>query len=344
MRDKIIKRIERVTSAKRNFNDTKLITDIVNKQLEEMQKYTTLKNMNDNEKYRDSYSYFLYDDFKEMRIGFKKLFDLCMIYNISMFDYLEIEVLQNNFYTQMLKKVGLVDNKIEFASVDTILEVVSENLTLHLISEHNEDDEDILPIELIKQILDTTCKVAKTELTDISNEYNTPREFEFNEQEVKEDLEAFFINLKDTISNKRAMAKREKSYLEKIIKNKLSYSREHKMFYCKRLKEGVSLGYSQRAFLFGVDKNKAIRELKKTIKILENFKDKKESEVLQKISIKLIELIKLKKHKEKIAYKTIAKKLNMTVNEARNFTKTAVNLNDKSFIKFYETPSIDIIS
>ena len=341
-RFKIISTLENETDKQRELT-IMLISNFINntnKKIEkevDKNKNIALKNIE-----KPLYEYFIMNDNVEINKGIDKLFKLCMIYKISMFEYLvkEIELYEMQT-TAIIKALKTVEENNIFVSIleeqikdNVIFEVVGENLFKNLMDEDNEIDSFLeIPDKIRDLILETTFKMATDKLSHQDIKINN---CSYNFDSVKDDLNAHLNILKDKFYNKRSVAKIKNSYLKRIALDEIEFSEKYNAPYLKNYQDGLAIGYSERAFLIGVDKNKAIRELENKIKILSDYQIE-ESKYLIKNTLKLIELTKQQKHKDKIPFKTIGKKLDMTTNEAKNFMRGIIsnNFSDKSFKELY---------
>jgi hypothetical protein len=282
--------------------------------------------------YKGFYESFLFNDFEINEKGFNELNHFCKIHNVSAFGYIEMELI----YVEMLHNLVTKTNNSSIKKVakqKDIFKIVIENLEKYLTDEDRQIREFMeFSEQQIEKLIDTSFEVAKDNL----NQEPKIQIANYKKYEnATEDLENHINIIKSKLKNKRVTAKIKDSYLKKIILDDMEYSKKYNYFYFKNYTDGLILGYSQRAFLFGVDKDKAIRELENNIKSLANYGG--DGLRLIEDTNKLIDLIKQKKHKEKIAFKTIAKKLSMTTNEAMNFTKAliAISIYSYSFKKYY---------
>jgi len=289
------------------------------------------------------YEYFIYSDFQENYKGLDKLFDLCFMYDISAIEYLRLEIfMYQNAFKALDKglKLHLMDKN--HISTEDLFLIVEENY-INIVTDERTEIEDFKHFDdnLKINILNITFKEAQKDI--INNKFFkniTLKSVLYNyslNDDLIDDMRHHLDMIKSKLTNKKVLAKVENSYLSKIVLDSLEYSEEYKGFYFKNYKDGISLGYSERAFLLSVDKDKAIRELEAKIEMLKSY-NLKESETLINMTLDLINLVKQKKHNEKIPFKTIGKKLNMNVNEAKNFIKALTNLsfNNKTFTNFYE--------
>ena len=284
------------------------------------------------------FEYFLNDDFEENNKGFEKLLELSMIYKFSMMSYLLSEIALSMVLLDTLFKDNIIKNNINLISHNELNELIEFNFMNHITSERTQIYDFInIPSDIKELLLDTTFKVAQDNIKQQEIKIKNCRYIS-----IQDDLTSHLENIKAKMLNKRVLAKLEKSYLAKIALDSFSFSEKYNSFYLKEYSEGISQGYSERSFLLGVDKEKAIRELNLKITILQDYKNKESLLLIEKTQ-KLIELAKQKKHKDKIPFKTIAKRLKMSANEAKNFTKHLMSANDfssfneNSYKTYYET-------
>lgn len=326
-----ITRAEEISKINYDNNNIRIISKLINYDIQKMQD-------NCNEDFKPYYEYFITDDLKEIHSGFGELSEMCYLYKINIFTFLRYEI---GFYqaikeafTSLIKKEGQTEIKEVFITDEELYELVISNLTLYIESDNTQIDLFLETSDYFKKVLfETTLKVASDEIQE-----QKIKVINYNYYDVRDDLSQHINEIQSKFKNKRTMAKFKTSYLSKFALDEIAISEKYNMPYLKNYKDGLAIGYSQRAFLMGVDKQKAIRELETKIKILEDY-DSVESKILIQRTKELLTLTKQKKHKDKMPFKTIGKKLNMTTGEARNLLKSIIStkINDKSFNNFYTT-------
>jgi hypothetical protein len=148
------------------------------------------------------------------------------------------------------------------------------------------------------------------------------------EKNIHNDL---FVN-----SKKFTKLNEHNHYFHKLPLSNIEVDFKNGKAYFIDLANGLLKGYSSKGVLLSVDKASTIRLLKTKIKHLQDFNNQ-ESDILIQICNTLITFIESKKYSNMIPFKSVAKELNITKNEAKNYAKKILtSLNDKTFLNNYE--------
>jgi len=327
MVQKYLKKIERVlllenTTSSKDYLAMKIITKNYNNEI------------------KPYHEYFLYKD-DGLKDGFDKLLDLCMVYDLSIFAFLQLEIkireIENEAMIKAFKKSKNTALKLfleQQKDISILYDIIGSNIFEYLGSEDVAIEYFLdMPQNIINSILDTTAKVACDELK--KQDINL-KKCSYDFDDAKEEIKANINILKAKFSNKKSLTKIKTSFLRKIVLDDFAYSKKYNALYFDNYQKGLSIGYSNRAFLMGVDKTKALRELKMKLKILEDYPLEDGSKLI-KTTKELIKLTEQKKHKDKIPFKTIGKKLNMKATEVRNLIRgiSTIEFSNNSFDKLY---------
>jgi len=200
-----------------------------------------------------------------------------------------------------------------------------------------------IPQSIKRKMLKTTFQIAEEEIkngTTSTLKIDLSKHMKDMTNSVLDDLMQNYNNILGVIDNKKSYAKlfteNNRHFLHNLTYSGFEYSEKHNSFYFADLKDGLALGYTTKAFLLGIDKAKAIRELRHKIQVLESYHTN-ESKSLINYTESLIELIEQQKYADQIPFKAIGKALNMTKNEAKNYAKKVLHsVNNDVFYRLYD--------
>ena len=156
-------------------------------------------------------------------------------------------------------------------------------------------------------------------------------QYKINQLEVIENLEYERITFRDLISNnmKRSKLLGKNHFLSHLVNDDIEITDDYNIVF-KGHTESLTIGYTSKAILLSIDKDIVIRELKTKIKILTDFRQT-QSDILIESSKTLIEFAETKRYANYIPFKIIAKRMNLTKNTAKNYAKSLIKINEKSF-------------
>lgn len=182
--------------------------------------------------------------------------------------------------------------------------------------------------EILDNSNDETIKRINNKINDISLPLN---QYKINQLEVIENLEYERITFRDLISNnmKRSKLLGKNHFLSHLVNDDIEITDDYNIVF-KGHTESLTIGYTSKAILLSIDKDIVIRELKTKIKILTDFRQT-ESDILIEYSKTLIEFAETKRYANYIPFKIIAKRMNLTKNTAKNYAKSLIKINEKSF-------------
>ena len=301
-------------------------------------KFSNMDRQRSNKPY---YEYFIYQDYKDNKKGLEKLFDLCMLYDLNFLAFIDAQLFIDNLEIKVIIKAfkesdeffeGL-ENQTSQEFQENLRNVIKDNINNFFSNPDWAVEEFKNHPKFNQNILKNTFREAIKELKEngFKPHINMPYDFDLDIDAIKQHENI----LMGKFTNKKTLAKMNTSYLSKIALDDFGVSEDFNTIYFKNLKDGIVQGYSERAFLIGIDKNKTLKDLQNRLKQLKDY-DIKEAQTLINYTSNLIELVKQKRHKDKIPFKVIGKKLGMTTSEAKNYCKQLFNVNEKSFENFYK--------
>lgn len=249
-------------------------------------------------------------------------------FNEAMKDYRELIVSED--YLSFLD-----DDKAQYA-FDTMNENFVSSLKYVLDNHRPEIDSKIFK-HLLNNSFDVAYENVKHELDNISlplSQYNIDKNNILDELEIhKTDVLSIFDNPKQyTKINQQLHFLNPLQYDNWVKSNDGRYVLEG---YTK----GLTIGYKDKAILVSLDKHIVTRELRTKIKHLKDF-DTDESKVLINLCNCLIDFIQQKRYANTIPFKALAKEMNMSKNQAKNYAKRLFSINEKSFLNNFENISL----
>ena len=233
-------------------------------------------------------------------------------------------------------KTAILEDNFSDKLKHMILLLLSKVLAQFKIEEYLNSD---LFMESFKKALDNSFQIAIDSFNDISLDMlnNLPiSNISLDYDTILDDMQHAHNITKNIFENKKSFSKflQGNHHLAKL-KDDLHLDFEHGLIF-PNYTEGLLKGYTSKALLLSIDKNSTIRGLETKIRHLEDYA-LPESDKLISFTRELIEFIKQKKHADSIPFKIIAKHLGMTKNEAKNYTKKILNINEKSFLTNYSS-------
>jgi len=307
--------------------------------LEKIQEHVMYKTLETKKNNRDVYFILsgLWGD-KDKSISFiEAIEDFCWEYEINLkgllifcigFDYSEAirlskktkvvgTVQEENYFNAInnYKKEDVV--KIIYEKFEEIISLRGE--TLDLGSSPNTFQQVLLNSydEVKKQVL-KTIDIVKPPLEQYRKDPLRATRVLNEIEEEKRTFENILINNKSLsqIKNGNAFF----SYLEN---DKIKITDDYKLIFEGHTK-ALSLGYTQKAIIVSLDKDNALRELRGNLKVLKKYHN--DSEELIELTNTLIELIEQKKYSNMVPFKALAKEMNITKNQAKQYAKKLTNL------------------
>jgi len=192
--------------------------------------------------------------------------------------------------------------------------------------------------ELVKN---TYCEIRKRVKKNIEDTKLPLQQYSLDWKLVQEDINRDEDMIKEIINNPKSFSKinQKNHFLHHLRYDDLDFDENRNIIFGGHTK-GLSIGYSNKAILLSVDKQTSIRELRTKIKHLEDYKTE-ESEKLIRFTNQLIGFINQTKFTNNLVqFKSLAKEVGMTKNQAKNYAKKLFSINDKSFISNFEDTNL----
>jgi len=235
-------------------------------------------------------------------------------------------------------ETAILEDKFADKLKHIIMVVLSNVLDILHLGDYFDNSDEII-MKQLKEALNKSFQIAIDSINDVSLDMlnNLPiNNISLDYDTIVDDMQHAHNITKNIFENKKSFSKflQGNHHLAKL-KDDLHLDFEHGLIF-PNYTEGLLKGYTSKALLLSIDKNSTIRGLETKIRHLEDYA-LPESDKLISFTRELIEFIKQKKHADSIPFKIIAKYLGMTKNEAKNYTKKVLNINEKSFLINYSS-------
>ena len=307
------------------------------------------------------------DDIHTAALFFDLIVQFCLTEKLSIYGVIESMVrmdfeLFNYMIVKILRDRGLSNTELivgNFYKIDSILNVSIENkinltvqsspaVTLETLSfkvekriieiqDHAREVTMVNNSKFYQKVLDNSYDEIKKRVIDkIDNTHLPLSQVKLRHKDVVVEIEHQKEIFKDVFTNKKILSKIKQGnhFLDYLKKDDLEITDDYKIVF-KGHTKALSIGNTDKAILLSIDKDSAIRELQTKIKHLKDFKSP-ESEVLIKYTNHLIDFIKQKRYATHVPFKALAKEVGITKEQAKNYAKKLLNINDKSFVKNFE--------
>lgn len=191
--------------------------------------------------------------------------------------------------------------------------------------------------EAFQEILNNSYEEIKKRVHSLVGNTELPlSQYSINGAKIIDELDHEKVQFNEVFTNLKSLSKieGENHFLSYLLRDNLEITDEYNLVFEGHTK-ALSLGYTDKAILLSLDKDSTIRELYSNLKHLRKY-NTENSEELIIYTEKLIEFIRQKRNANIIPYKALAKELGITKNQAKNYAKKLLNINDKTFTNNFE--------